>query len=245
MNSLVKSYKQFQELLFEYVNLTKVILIIIYVVGYFGFILFPKNFISLTPFMLILNFLLIVLYQSHRILSFVRLCFIVFLFGFIIEVLGVSTGKIFGYYHYGNGLGLKLKAVPIIIGINWLILTYCSAQIANKAVREDYYFLRSIVGAFLMVLVDIFIEMVAARLDYWHWDGGIIPLQNYIAWLIISFFFNLIYQTINFKTQNKIASTVFVLQLLFFFALSYKSSIEKNNKKSPGHINFNIKKSKK
>jgi putative membrane protein len=96
-----------------------------------------------------------------------------------------------------------------------------------------------------MVLVDIFIEMVAARLDYWHWDGGIIPLQNYIAWLIISFFFNLIYQTINFKTQNKIASTVFVLQLLFFFGLSYKSSIEKINKKSASHINFKIKKSKK
>ena len=39
------------------------------------------------------------------------------------EILVVSYGIIFGNYKYGEILGYKVLGVPLIIGINWCILS--------------------------------------------------------------------------------------------------------------------------
>ena len=41
-----------------------------------------------------------------------------------------------------------------------------------------------------MVLLDIMIEPVAIELDFWQWEGGNIPLQNYLMWFIVALFMN-------------------------------------------------------
>lgn len=45
------------------------------------------------------------------------------------EILVVSYGIIFGNYKYGEILGYKVLGVPLIIGINWCILTLIKGAI--------------------------------------------------------------------------------------------------------------------
>jgi putative membrane protein len=53
--------------------------------------------------------------------------------GFFIEAIGVNTGLIFGNYVYKTTLGWKFLETPLIIGVNWILLT-CSVvySIENK-----------------------------------------------------------------------------------------------------------------
>jgi len=51
---------------------------------------------------------------------------------FLIEAAGVNTGKIFGVYAYGNTLGPKLLNTPVIIGLNWFLLIYCTNVISRQ-----------------------------------------------------------------------------------------------------------------
>jgi len=51
--------------------------------------------------------------------------------GFLIEVIGVKTGYIFGRYYYGQSLGYHLLSVPLLIGLNWGVLLYSTIQLSN------------------------------------------------------------------------------------------------------------------
>ena len=51
------------------------------------------------------------------------ICFAV---GVSVEIMGINTGILFGDYTYGDVLGFKLRDVPVLIGVNWFIIIYCS-----------------------------------------------------------------------------------------------------------------------
>jgi len=231
-------FTQFQDVLIEKSIYTKVILCVFYLVGIIGFIYKPKIFQAFTPMFLLLNFLVLLIFQTHTPSKFIRFCIVIFVIGFAVELLGVATGKIFGYYHYGTGLGPAIKGIPFLIGLNWLILTYCAGQMTVKAIPQKNIFIKSFLGAIFMLLMDIFIEQVAGRLNMWYWDDGEIPPQNYLAWLFIAFFCNLIYHIVELKARNKLAQTVFILQLVFFITLSIKYSTY--GKKVNEQIEFGI-----
>jgi putative membrane protein len=229
MTKIISTYSKIQELLFAKKIYVQIILTILYIVGLIGFIWIPNYFLKLTPLFLLLNFIVLALFQTHRTVTIVRFGLLIFVCGFAIEMIGVTTGHIFGFYQYGNGLGFKLKETPLIIGLNWLILTYTTAQISIHSLPKKSIYLQSLIGASLMLSIDIFIEMVAPKLDFWTFEEGFVPPQNYIAWFVISFFFNLAYHTIEFKSKNKMAQTVFVLQFLFFTFLSFALSDIRNH----------------
>ena len=67
-----------------------------------------------------------------------------------------------------------------------------------------------------MTLLDILIEPVAIRLDFWSWTEGIIPLQNYVAWYVISALLFVAFFSFRFKKNNIIAPLLLILQFLFF-----------------------------
>lgn len=109
-----------------------------------------------------------------------------------LEIAGVATGMVFGEYEYGLGLGQKLLGVPLVIGLNWVIIVYGFAETMRAANW-------SLLSAVLLVpagavFFDIVLEPVAmSSLDYWTWSGSRVPLQNYVAWGLISFAFALVY----------------------------------------------------
>ena len=97
--------------------------------------------------------------------------------------MGVNFNLIYGSYSYGENLGLKIYGVPLVICINWSLLTIVSADIAKLITQNKV--LRILIGALLMVLLDCLIEISAPRFDFWVFEDEIAPLQNYYAWFIV------------------------------------------------------------
>jgi len=102
---------------------------------------------------------------------------------FALEAAGVATGEIFGQYHYGSNMHLKLWGVPLVIALNWLVLALAVNSLAMRFFSSSLWI--SLFSGLLIAGYDFFIEPVAIRLDYWQWERGEIPLQNYVAWGII------------------------------------------------------------
>jgi len=84
-----------------------------------------RFFFEYSFFIILFNFLIVIIFQKNKFNKKFLLFFILFyLFFFFIEVLGVKTGKIFGSYFYGKSLGFKIFETPVIIGLNWIFLIY-------------------------------------------------------------------------------------------------------------------------
>lgn len=193
------------------------IIIIFHIVGFVGFLINPSYFKSLSPLNLLLSSGLVLLTSKQPNWKFYGSLLLIALIGFFLEVLGVKTELIFGSYYYGRTLGLKAFSVPLLIGANWAILLYCTAQISQLKNQ----ILNALFGAFLMVFLDFFIEQIASRFDFWYWKNGIIPLQNYIAWFIISFALNLAFQKRLGQKSNLTAKAFYMIQITFFGALYF------------------------
>jgi putative membrane protein len=199
---------------------TTIILVVIHLVGVAG-ILSPYKglFLVLTPFNLLLSTTLLLINHKNFNANFYIFCFTIFLAGFFVEVIGTNRGFIFGSYSYGNTLGIKFLKTPIIIGVNWLLLIYTVGSIFNKLNKSIYF--KSIIGAASLVILDLFIEPVAIKYNFWDWYEGVVPLQNYIAWFIISFIMLILFYKLNFNKENKLAKAMFIVQLVFFVLLNY------------------------
>ncbi len=196
-------------------------IIIFYIVGLFGFIIpFTKAFfIIITPFALLLSVYLLAIYHEKYTLKYILVFFLIFISGYCIEVVGVKTGFIFGSYIYGNALGIKLFETPLLIGINWLFLTYTAISITEKLNIKKW--LALFVAPTFMLAYDIVLEQVAPKMDMWSWHNSEVPLRNYIAWYIIAFSFVLILKAFRIKTSNPLSAILFICQFLFFTVLTF------------------------
>ena len=143
----------------------------------------------------------------------------IFISGYCIEVVGVKTGLIFGIYNYGNALGIKLFETPLLIGVNWLFLTYTAISITEKLNIKKW--LALFVAPALMLVYDIVLELVAPKMDMWNWHNSEVPLKNYIAWYIIAFCFVMLLNAFKIKTSNSLSAIIFICQFLFFTTLTF------------------------
>jgi hypothetical protein len=195
------------------------ILIIFHGVGFWGLLFSnrPNYFQELTPLNLILTNLLLFSVHRNWNITFTIFAITVMLVGFFAEVVGVHTGLLFGNYSYGAALGLKVWDVPLLIGLNWLMLVYSTGTIVHKLAIGVW--LKAIVGAGLMVLLDFFLEPVAMQFDFWSWQGNYIPLSNFIGWFSLALLLQLFFHLSNVYKLNILAPYVYAVQLLFFISL--------------------------
>lgn len=175
-----------------------------------------KWFVGATPLNLSLCFGLL-LYTSWGTPKLNGVVLITFFVGMLAEILGVNYGLIFGHYLYGEALGPKFMGVPWLIGANWCILVLCTAAIAEHLF--DAPWARVLVGVGLMLLLDVLIEPIAPVLDFWVFDEGVAPLQNYIGWFCIALPLHVLYQAQQIKIEGWFTHHLFLLQLLFFTLL--------------------------
>jgi uncharacterized membrane protein len=198
--------------------ISTILLIVVHVAGIIGLhSTYKELFLSLTPFNLLISAFLLALNHRQFNRSFIFFTLIIFFAGFFIEVIGVKSGLLFGNYYYGNTLGWKLMNVPIVIGVNWLMLIYSAGIISDQINRNIY--LKSTAGAALLVGLDLLIEQSAGKYGFWQWLNTIIPFQNYIAWFCVSFIFLLLFHSVNFNKSNKLAGVLLAVQFLFFALL--------------------------
>lgn len=197
-------------------------LVLVYGFGILGmFTPFRSWFVALTPVSLLLSYGL--LWWNHPVWNNGSRNFLIaaFLIGFGAEVLGVNTGFPFGTYFYGTVLGPKLWNTPLLIGINWTLVTYCSNEVLRRVSPAwTPVWALVLLGALLPTLLDVLIEPVAIRLVFWTWAGGAPPIQNYIGWFAVSLIISLAYQYwMPARLRNPIAALLLGLQWLFFASL--------------------------
>jgi putative membrane protein len=171
-------------------------------------------FLPLTPLNLLLCFGLILWNIPNLNAKDMLLLLVPFAFGMVAEWLGVNYGLIFGDYSYGNNLGPKIWGVPWMIGINWAILVFLSASIAQRFTKNLW--IGAAIGAALMVTLDFIIEIVAPYFDFWEFECNIVPLQNYIGWFVVSFLAHLIYQKFFHKHQFALGIWMYLAFVVFF-----------------------------
>ena len=201
-------------------RISVIIIIVLYAVGLLGFLtVYRKLMIELTPIILMISLLLLLINQHEWNRFFVLFIISIMIAGFLIEVIGVETGLIFGHYTYGQTLGIQVFNVPILIGVNWLLLVFSSGMITNLIKAKGFW--RALFGAFLMLALDISLEPVAIAFDFWSWENNTVPLQNYVFWFIFSFIFHWVFQSFEFERINRFAIVLFIVQWIFFMTLSF------------------------
>ena len=193
-----------------------------HVIGITGILFFNNSFfIKSTAINLLLMFVLLVWTQSEKnkyFLLFLVLCFVL---GISVEIIGVNTALLFGKYHYGDVLGYRFYKVPVIIGINWIIIIYCCGisihtllmKAINKIAKDTgkkpglLKALSVIIdGAALAVFFDWLMEPVAFKLGYWFWHGnGEVPFYNYLCWFGVSLVMLSAFHYLPFSKNNKFA----------------------------------------
>jgi putative membrane protein len=199
-------------------KLSILIILILYGVGVWGINKESDYYASLTPVIIGFGGFLVILNTQKNIYNYLYLFFLFFV-GFFIEVIGAKTGAIFGWYKYGNNLGIKWMDVPILMGVNWMSLTYGAAMlgylISGKMFWQWFW------AALFMVLIDVFIEPMACKLDFWCWNNFTLPPpQNFAAWFIISYLLSIPFRLLKHNHETRFAAIYFIIQTLFFMLLN-------------------------
>ena len=120
----------------------------------------------------------------------------------VFEQVGVTTGAVYGPYHYTDVLGPRLGDVPILIPGAWFMMMYPSYVIAGLLVdgrpfgtRGDLGHVAWLagVGAAVMTAWDLVVDPILSGTGFlaWIWEQGGpylgVPVQNYVGWLATTF----------------------------------------------------------
>ena len=178
-------------------------------------------FLSFTPVNLIISFFLLFVNQIQITQREILSVFTIFLIGMICEILGVNYGYIFGDYVYLDNLGTKVFGVPILIGINWIILTFITGSISSYIFKKNLKF-SILSGAIFMILLDLIIEPVAPLLGFWIFDLPSVPLQNYVGWFLIGLATQYIYQKFVVIKEIPFSANLLLANIVFFSFLNFQ-----------------------
>jgi len=175
-------------------------------------------FISLTPLALFLSLTAIAAFHQPVLPVREFLVFtLIFISSFLIEAVGVNTGKIFGHYTYLEGLGPLIFNTPLLIGVNWVVLVYCTASITERIPANN--FLKILTASLLMVAYDVIMELVAPEMRMWEFANLTVPLKNYAAWFALALAFHSLLKICRIRITNRIAPFIFFVQASFFIIL--------------------------
>lgn len=173
-----------------------------------------QSVLNLTPIHLFAMFALFLWANSYFSIKLIKAIIVIYLIGVLAEVLGVRYNMIFGNYYYGNSLGPQVLEVPLIIGFNWLTLSFATYGVSSYLFKNKTII--TVFASILMVLTDYIIEPMAGALDFWYWAEGNIPIQNYVGWFFVSLIIHSILVKMNFKFNIKLCMALLLSQILFF-----------------------------
>jgi len=199
----------------------KKFIIIYYAIGLIGLSLpfTAKYFIYLTPISILINLFFILYFNINWGAKFIIFGLLIYILSITAEIIGVNTGVIFGSYTYDNSiLGPKLLNTPLIIGINWFVLIYCTFIFINRF--KFPVVIKILFGGVIMLIFDILLEPVAGKMLMWNWLNGEVPLLNYATWFILTCGFISIMYLGKIRIQNVVSTHLLLVQFMFFAGLN-------------------------
>lgn len=196
--------------------------VLVHFSGALGMSFFDRDlFVAFTPLNLLLMFMLLVWNEPALTLPWYLGFAVALLTGIGSEMIGVNTGLLFGSYVYGDVLGTKIMGVPLLIGLNWFCIVYCSFSSVYMFFRNGRLggIVTALVAGLLATCFDWIMEPVAMKLGFWQWEGNSIPLFNYVSWWVIASAVAYVFQRLHLKSKNQFAPILLLVQALFFIAL--------------------------
>ena len=111
-------------------------------------------------------------------------------FGFLVELIGTSTGAPFSSYAYTGELAPQVLGVPVIIPLAWTMMSYPALLVGRRLVTGRGG--RILLGAVALATWDLFLDPQMVGEGYWRWDHpdptlpGVpgIPIVNFAGWLL-------------------------------------------------------------
>jgi len=177
-------------------------------------------FLAFTPINLFISFVLLFVNQKQLESKELKSAFLIFFIGMISEILGVNYGLIFGDYVYLDNLGVKILGVPVLIGVNWIILTFITGSLSSFIFKNKYVSI--LMGAILMIGLDLLIEPVAPLLGFWIFDLQKVPLQNYLGWFVIGIITQALFQFKIAEKELTFSTHLLIINAIFFAFLNYQ-----------------------
>ena len=106
--------------------------------------------------------------------------------GFATELVGVATGRPFGHYSYGDGLGRRIGGVPVLAAAAWAMMSRPAWVVAGSIDARPVR--RVPLAAAALTAWDVFLDPRMVRDGYWRWPGGGryegMPLSNFVGWFV-------------------------------------------------------------
>jgi len=102
--------------------------------------------------------------------------------GLVLEVLAVIF---LGLYWYSDSFVLAVMGAPVCIGLGWGIVVYLSMSITDNLGLDIR--LRPLLDGIIALNVDLAMDVVAIRVDFWQWEFGSffgVPYFNYLVWFL-------------------------------------------------------------
>lgn len=123
------------------------------------------------------------------------------------EIIGVSTGWLFGDYVYTERLGPKaFDLVPWLIPCAWLMILYPAWEITRHASVSRL--VRPVLAALAITAYDLSLDPRMVADGYWIWHGGGfyfgVPFSNFVGWFVTAWAIGIVWDWLTHPggTQN-------------------------------------------
>jgi uncharacterized membrane protein len=126
--------------------------------------------------------------------------------GFLVEILGTSTGLLFGKYTYGDFLGPKIYGVPEVVPLIWFVIVYiCFSVVYGASARNvsaerspssshSWLIVAVALASFGAMAWDVIVDPMFSSYGYWVWDPSNygpklygVPASNFVGWFAVAF----------------------------------------------------------
>jgi putative membrane protein len=162
---------------------------------------------------LLLSLVVVIAFQKplgKNMLLFVTVAFTV---GMLVEISGVNTGLPFGAYYYTPKFGTQVLGVPLIIGFNWVLLSYCCGILVQLYFSNNV--MKIVAASMAMLAIDLLLEPFAIRYTFWVWKEGTPPMQNFLSWFVVSLPIQWVFCKQMAGSSNRISSAYLLILVAF------------------------------
>lgn len=194
----------------------------IYVMGVIFSLMFGVQEVArLSYAVLFLTILLVMAYTVRRLTKGqVVVMIVIGVSGLFAEIIGVSTGIIFGEYEYITGLGPKFFNVPLLLAAMWVLVSWYGLAVF-EATKKQFGKYALLIAAWAVVMYDVFLEPFATASNLWVWADGYVPFINYATWFVLALIFvSLLVKSKVHQVNGSFVAGIALIQILYFCVIS-------------------------